>query len=385
MWRRLSRFLEAIGFPILPEKPSLLAKGIPPFGNPQARDSSGGDGWKEFRTAERLFEVWGPVPGSPWEPFHCPTLFAALDRANPAAVGPAPAADAAAAAGRPRISPPPAEVGFDQEALMLLDELARLEADEKRVLAAAVPSDVREKALGAIATRRAEIRAVLNPPAPASAPTSAAAAVSTAPTAFLFPASAPEWAGPGAMAIVDLPGPWAVEAAAWLVESGFQPVSTFDNWPDRAGLLRPEWTLAVLLHHAARIARARASLAPGAPPVWICDSMRLVPPPGQPNDFDNRYYIDDSILPGPALLRAAGVRRVVYVDALPDPPPDVGAFLHDLARSGFEVLRVSCSEKGVGPAQAFAPPPVVFRTWTFRRSDAGGFGVLIPEPSSSGG
>ncbi|HXV85118.1 MAG TPA: hypothetical protein VD793_00385, partial [Gemmatimonadales bacterium] len=57
-------------------------------GHPGAPDAQGGRGWRNYLSAERLFDVWGPVPGSPWVPFHCVPLFAALDRLELDTVGP---------------------------------------------------------------------------------------------------------------------------------------------------------------------------------------------------------------------------------------------------------------------------------------------------------
>jgi hypothetical protein len=189
--------------------------------------------------------------------------------------------------------------------------------------------------------------------------------------------------------ILDLPGPRAVEAGAWLVSAaGCQPVCTFDNWPHPRGLLRPEETLAELLRWATTVAEARRRLQPSSPPVWICDSERLGGREGRPREFDNRYYLDDSILPGPGLLGRSGIRRAVYATFAGEQVPviDLEAYFADLLAAGVEVLHVDLGDPQLEPRPFSAPrtprpPPRA----GFHRSAAGGFGSEVPEPSSGGG
>jgi len=84
MWRRWSRLLELLGRVRLGRPP----KGQVTVGHPGAPDALGGHRWTEYATAERLYDVWGPVPGSVWAPFHCVPLFAALDTIPKDRVGP---------------------------------------------------------------------------------------------------------------------------------------------------------------------------------------------------------------------------------------------------------------------------------------------------------
>ena len=125
-------------------------------GSPDAPDARGSMGWRAHVAADRLYDVWGPHPDSPWVPFHCVPLFAALDRITSDQVGPT------------------APVAGD-------DPVSR--------------------------------RPYARPGAPA-----------------------PSWLSPGTWVILDLPGPETVEAGAWLVTAGAQPVCTFDNWPHPRGV-----------------------------------------------------------------------------------------------------------------------------------------------------
>ncbi len=196
----------------------------------------------------------------------------------------------------------------------------------------------------------------------------------------------PFWLTGDTWTILDLPGPAAVEAAAWLVTAaGCQPVCTFDNWPHERGVLRPEHTLAELLRWATTIAEARPRLHAGSPPLWICDSERLGSRQGTPGEFDNRYFLDDSILPGPGLLKTAGIRKVVYFTIGGEEVPllDLEAYFAELLTAGIPVLHAELMRPLHEP-QPFSAPrtPRRPRESEFRRSGAGGFGMEVPQPSS---
>jgi hypothetical protein len=315
MWRPWSRPLEILGRLRVPVPFRRRVR----VGSPRSVDAEGGMDWRAFQTAEELFRVWGPVPESPWEPFHCVPLFAVLDRIPRDRVGPR---------GRERV---------------------RGQRD-----GGPVPAHAR---LGA---------------------------------------SAPSWLEEGTWTILDLPGPSSVVAAVRLIEAGgCQPVCTFDNWPHPRGILSPEEILAELLHWSPVVARARLHLGREAPPLWICDSERLGLRQGRPGEFDNRYFLDDSVLPGPGLLSRSGIRRVVYVTLWEEgarggsgdlPLRDLEAYLSDLLRAGFSVEHVALTdpEERLGPLASPRTPRRPPRSG-FRRSAAGGFGTSVPEPSSGSG
>jgi hypothetical protein len=198
----------------------------------------------------------------------------------------------------------------------------------------------------------------------------------------------PSWLTPQTWTILDLPGPAAVEAAVWLIASGgCQPVCTFDNWPHPKGLLKPERILAELIRWASTVAAARRGLAPGSPPLWICDSERLGGLSGKPGEFDNRYYLDDSVLPGPALLKGAGIGKVVYLTLEKNAAvvQDLEAYFADLLAAGITVLHAALADPWLEATRFSAPPtPRPLPTAGFHRSAAGGFGTVVPEPSSGG-
>jgi hypothetical protein len=346
MSRLWSKPLELLGrlrlrFP--PSRHRALVVGVP--GGADARE---GQGWRPYARADRLFDVWGPHPHSPWVPFHCVPLFAALDTVPTDSVGPAaPRTDG------PGATPPPTGSPLDG------------------------PDPVPATPVGPRTTDASEATVA-----------TAAAAPMTLPEHARPGAPAPRWVTGETWTVVDLPGPLAVEAAVWLIDAaGCQPVCTFDNWPHPKGLLRPEHTLAELLRWASTVAQLRTSLTRTAPPLWICDSERLGTRAGSPGEFDNRYFLDDSILPGPEMLRRNAVKRVVYLTGgVEIPVLDLEEPFAELLAAGFEVLLVDVADPGLEPrpfsARRVRPRP---RRSGFRESAAGGFGTEVPEPSSGGG
>jgi hypothetical protein len=201
-------------------------------------------------------------------------------------------------------------------------------------------------------------------------------------------APAPHWLTPSTWTILDLAGARSVEAAAWLVgATGAQPVCTFDNWPHEHGVLKPEFALAELLRWATTLQEARSRIAPEAPPLWICERERLGERPGRPREFDNRYFLDDSVLPGPGVLGRYGLERVVYVvpEADDEPLADLEGYFGELLLAGIPVLRIGLNSGGstLTPLSSRrAPRPLT--PSSYRRSAVGGFGTLVPEPSSGG-
>ncbi len=197
------------------------------------------------------------------------------------------------------------------------------------------------------------------------------------------------WAEARVWVILDLPGVQAVPLAARFMAGGYQPVCTFDHWPDPKGVVKGEEVLAQLLRYASVIAPLRADLTPQSPPVWICDRQRLAPQPGKPGVFDNRYYLDESAVPGPEALRAAGLTRIYCVVPRREdrPSDDLCAYFRDLRQLGvLDIQGVALNDANLKPF-AFAESvfQITFNSMSYGRSAAGGFGVLIPEPSSGGG
>ncbi len=311
MWQLLSKLLNTLGNPLV-KTSNIFSKVSITIGNPAARDAMDATYWRDYAEQEKLFDVWGPVAGSPWEPYHCVPLFAALTTIAKERTGP---------------TDP--------------DRVREIEGNGH------LGTTLLEKPLGQ------------------------------------------SWAADRAWVILDLPGATSVAAAIRLMAAGFQPVCTFDNWPHQAGLIKSEIILAQLLRYAAHARERRQYLTKDSPPLWVCDRNRLGASLPRPRDFDNRYYLDDSILPAPDTLKKNGIATILCIvpETTDMPCPDLRAYFRDLRKDGFlDIYGVAFRDPELTPFRfSDAVYTVNFKQSGFHRSDAGGFGTLIPEPSSSGG
>lgn len=309
MWRPWSKLLHLLGNLRITYTGHRAAMTV---GSPNERDAYDSTYWRDYLDPVKLFEVWGPIHTSPWEPYHCVPLFAAIQSIKKDRIGPT----------HP-------------------DTVREIEGNGK------LASPLMKRPLGE------------------------------------------QWVADGTWIILDLPGPTSVAAASRFVAGGYQPVCTFDHWPHPNGLLKPELILAQLLRYASLMSDVRRELVEQSPPVYLCDRNRLGTTPGRPRDFDNRYFLDDSILPSPDFLRRAGIQSILCIVPTPDDRPreDLCAYFRDLRKDHFGLIRgAAWSDPDLRP---FDFPEAVFtisfRQSGFRRSDSGGFGQLIPEPSSSSG
>ncbi len=254
---------------------------------------------------DALFYLYGPLEGSLWEPYQCPTLFASIDKLS--------------------LTPREVELseGFHQAP--------------------------REEAW--------------------------------------------QWVRPDTLVLLDLPDGATIEVGSILMRQGAQFISTFDHWPmsqsnvsarpviDSIELINKMYTL------APKVRQLRQTLSPDAAPIWLCDSRRLgtsgrSPSPGT---FDNRYYIDDSILPGVKTLKKGGIRRIVHFNEKlsSEPLPDLVPFILDAHNAGIALEKVSLDEESTWVRPQIMKPPFKRRLPIrgFRRSDMGGFGQMVPVPS----
>lgn len=265
-----------------------------------------------------LFHIYGPVAESPWVPYHCPTLFACIERQKI----------------RPR------EI-----------ELA--------------PAYFRPRPEGAFA-----------------------------------------WLGPDTSLIVDLPGAATIKMAAILMKYGAQPICTFDHWDTtwvpatsrgrsrKSAVIQSTEMINTMFTLAPEVHESRQKLTTDSPPAWICDSRRLAPGVRpSPGTFDNRYYIDDSILAGIPTLKKAGIRRVVYfsMNIADEVQPDLIPHFIEADKEGLVLERLALLDEStwMKPVEMKVPFKRNLPIHGFRRSDMGGFGQMVPVPSegsySSGG
>lgn len=217
------------------------------------------------------------------------------------------------------------------------------------------------------------------------------------------PRSPPAWVNARTAIVLDLPGEVSVAYAAWLsLRGGHAPCVTFNNWPHAKMLVDMARPLGALLAYAPWVRQAWDLMdePKRAPPVLVLDSRRLGDRTPKPRDFDNRYYLLESDLPSSQKLANAGVERLVYVRAQGQPPTvpeekdDMNGYLHSVGKLvPTFVAEASLDTWLLGEPRAFSATirKTPFSTTKdpafkgFRRNAAGGFGVLVPEPSSGGG
>jgi hypothetical protein len=289
----LLKLLEKIGRFRLPMTRSKTKIAV---GRTDAPDFRGTFDWRKYREARALSAVWGPRSASHFLPFHCITLFAAVDYLEHERLGPC--------------------------------------------------------------------------------------------THDPFPVGAyahPSWIDASTLLLVDLSGPESVALGAALGANGCDLVCTFNNWPHPDGLIRPQNTLAALLRYASWLSEKRVFPSAPAPVAWLCDAVRLGTRKGKPGQFDNRYYIEDAILPGPRFLKDRGITDVFYVCAVADTVmADIVAYLAYLQKEGIRVRQVVARDGVLSVPMTCALRTASFSTTGFFRSSAGGFGAPVPHPSSGG-
>lgn len=187
--------------------------------------------------------------------------------------------------------------------------------------------------------------------------------------------------------VVDLPGEAAVLTGLALAERGYQPVPLFN------GCLAPGMVIDVAPLAAALLAGTdrlqRRPPTREAPPAFLLDSRRRE---GKgllaPGRFDNRWAVVPQDMPSGNHLRLAGLGSVLVRAATVQDD-----LTHILCRYQQAGLRLSHVSADLAEAQALTvSPPSGWRSLWYRlgvfaglrRNAAGGFGAVVPQPSSAG-
>jgi hypothetical protein len=150
--------------------------------------------------------------------------------------------------------------------------------------------------------------------------------------------------------MIDLRGAASVAFGVALSTAATEPVSlvpTFNNWPESNELVPADETLAALATMTPAV--ATDADAP-ARPVFLLDAWRLAYRDEEPPDdvYDNRYMLNPSDLPDASVLRARGIRHVVYVVARRGPTifeeEDLNTTFVDYQRAGIPVVLMDLDE-----------------------------------------
>ena len=191
--------------------------------------------------------------------------------------------------------------------------------------------------------------------------------------------------------VVDLPGNESVHAGLALARLGYRPVPLYNASVGAKAVLDLE-PVARSLAAGAEVMR-QTQLPPDAPPAFLLDARRMKPEvlPG-PGRFDNRWLILPQDFPSANYLRARGIGEVILVQREEEAPQeDLAHVLLRWRQAGMELYVAAV--RGTGrPRELHVRPPSFFRrAWYraialmgLRRSNVGGFGAVIPEPSSGG-
>jgi hypothetical protein len=217
----------------------------------------------------------------------------------------------------------------------------------------------------------------------------------------LIPPDQPDvsWTPPpppnGATAIVlDLPGAAGVRVAIALAQQGYRPVPLYNALPRASGAVCDMMPIVLALGEATRTL-ASLNLAIDAPPAFLLDADRRVgtgvtPTPGM---YDNRSVSLPTDFPSANLLLSRGIRSALLVQHTDlSPQADLSHTLVRWQQAGIEIRAVTLLGAERTPMPIIVRKPWLFRvmfqrmvaTMGLRRDPLGGFGGVLPIPSSAG-
>lgn len=192
--------------------------------------------------------------------------------------------------------------------------------------------------------------------------------------------------------VIDLPGELSVARSLQLSQHGIRPVPLFNTtWGDN--LVVPVRDIIGGLRWGADVLAARP-LADDAPPAFLLDADRqLYVGPALPGKYDNRWLTFPQDFPSAEKLREHGIATIVLWqrNAL-TVREDLAHVLLRWQQAGLAV-RCFREEESHEPEPIMVSRPSHFRgvfqrlfaLIGFKRNAAGGFGAVIPQPSSGYG
>jgi hypothetical protein len=196
----------------------------------------------------------------------------------------------------------------------------------------------------------------------------------------------------GTAIILDLPGAEAVRQGMALSQQGYRPVPLFNGAAGPAALVNV--TPIIIALAEAADALAGLQLPAGAPPVFLLDVLRSGGgASARPGMFDNRWYAFPQDFPSANFLQSRGIGAVVLGQAgAVLPQNDLAHVLLRWQEAGLQILSWKLDDQAP-PAPLQVQRPARFRALWYqalalaglRRNSTGGFGGVVPEPSSGGG
>jgi hypothetical protein len=192
--------------------------------------------------------------------------------------------------------------------------------------------------------------------------------------------------------IIDLPEADSVRFGLALASRGYRPVPLYNTSFGAGAVVNAEVIARELLLRTRWL--QGITLAKSAPPVFLLDASRMsptvLPAPGR---YDNRWVVFPQDFPSGSYLRANGITDVLLVHGDKGLQDDLAHVLLRWQQLGVKLLAHDVSARGHGQTRELrvTPPSLARRLWYrvialagLRRNNAGGFGAIIPVPSSGG-
>lgn len=186
--------------------------------------------------------------------------------------------------------------------------------------------------------------------------------------------------------VLDVAGKIAITAGVELARKGYRPIPLFNGCPGLGAVRDMEPLIDHLILATSDLRHVQ--LPQSAPPAFLLDSYRLdgVPSPGK---FDNRWVTVPQDFPSANRLAAAGIKRMQVIRNRPNDD-----LAHVLLRWQQGGLALTFREPPYATSSSLTvTPPSRFRSFLYRalvfaglrRNSAGGFGSVVPDPSTAGG
>ena len=196
-------------------------------------------------------------------------------------------------------------------------------------------------------------------------------------------------ANAGTALVLDLPDDASFVIGLALAEKGYQPVPLINTCNGHNPALNLNSIIRQLWTQAARV--KNYSWGDATPPVFLLDARRKEPQRPAPGGFDNRWIVLPQDFPSAALMLSRGLHTVMLVQThKTQPRDDLAHVMLRWQEAGMKIMATDLA----GPAEAITiRKPRFFRNawWALLamggliRSSAGGFGGIVPTPSSSTG
>jgi hypothetical protein len=195
---------------------------------------------------------------------------------------------------------------------------------------------------------------------------------------------------PGAVAIIiDLPGAESVLTGLALAQWKYRPVPLYNGSQTFGAMVVDTEPIVQALGSGAELLQTLA-LPPNAPPAFLLDANRLSnSSAAQPGRFDNRWAVIPQDLPSADHLAQAGIKGVfVRTTSIQQ---DLAHILRRYQEKGLALFILKSEAEQIERLDVPRPSGfhgLWYRLGVFaglRRNAAGGFGAMIPVPSTPSG